>query len=91
MRIALVVPLLLLGACQVSKDEANGTTSVTYNSDVAENTLSDVGNTAQNVASNIGNDVQREGSKVENQVGNTDVSLKVDKDEHTNSTENKAK
>ena len=31
MRIALaIVPILLLGACQVSKDENNGTTSVTY-------------------------------------------------------------
>jgi hypothetical protein len=29
MRIALAIPLLLLAACQVSKDEANGTTSVT--------------------------------------------------------------
>ena len=36
--------VLALGACQVSKDEANGTTSVTYNSDVAENAAADVGN-----------------------------------------------
>ncbi len=34
MRIALAIPLLLLGACQVSKDNNNGTTSVTYNSDL---------------------------------------------------------
>ena len=46
MRIALAIPLLLLGACQVSKDDNNGTTSVTYNSDVAENAAADVGNTA---------------------------------------------
>jgi len=44
MRIALAIPLLLLGACQVSKDENNGTTSVTYNSDVAENAAADIGN-----------------------------------------------
>ena len=37
MRIAFAIPLLLLGACQVSKDNGNGTTSITYNSDVAEN------------------------------------------------------
>ena len=92
MRIALVIPLLLLGACQVSKDENNGTTSVTYNSDVAENALKDVGNTAQNVASDIGNDVQKTGEKIENKVGNTDVNVKVDRHVETNNTtENKSK
>ena len=46
MRILFAIPLLLLGACQVSKDDNNGTTSVTYNSDVAENAAADIGNTA---------------------------------------------
>ena len=95
MRIALAIPLLLLGACQVSKDENNGTTSVTYNSDVAENAAKDVGNTAQNIAADIGNDVQKTGDKIENKVGNTDISVKVDKNEHTEkkttTTENKSK
>ena len=95
MRIALAIPLLLLGACQVSKDENNGTTSVTYNSDVAENAAADIGNTAQNIAADIGNDVQKTGDKLENKIGNTDVSVKVDKNEHTNTTttttENKSK
>jgi hypothetical protein len=90
MRIALAIPLLLLGACQVSKDETNGTASVTYNSDVAENAAADIGNTAQNIASDIGNDVQKTGDKIENKVGNTDVSVKVDKHEKTSdTTENK--
>ncbi|MFL6732252.1 MAG: hypothetical protein ACJ8EH_06895 [Sphingomicrobium sp.] len=82
MRIALAIPLLLLGACQVSKDENNGTTSVTYNSDVAENAAQDVGNTAQNIASDIGNDIKKTGDKIQN----TDVSVNVDRDEHTNTT-----
>jgi len=86
MRIALALPLLLLGACQVSKDDNNGTTSVTYNSDVAENAAADVGNTAQNIAGDIGNDVKRTGDKIGNKVG--------DKDDHAansqaNATENK--
>ena len=83
MRIALASPLLLLGACQVSKDESNGTTSVTYNSDVAENAAKDVGNTAQNIAADIGNDVQKTGKKIENKIGNTDVDIKVGKDVKT--------
>jgi hypothetical protein len=87
MRFALAIPLLLLGACQVSKDENNGTTSVTYNSDVAENAAKDVGNTAQNIATDIGNDVQKTGEKIQNKVENTDIKVKVD----TNvTTENKA-
>ena len=87
MRMLLAIPLLLLGACQVSKDNGNGTTSVTYNSKVAENAASDVSNTAQNVAADIGNDVQKTGEKIENKVGNTDVSVKVNTDVKT---ENKA-
>ncbi len=96
MRIALAAPITLalglaLPACQVSKDDANGTTSVTYNSDVAENAAADIGNTAQNIAADIGNDVQKTGDKIENKVGNTDVNVKVDKDVQTNTAENKAK
>ena len=86
MRIALAaIPLVLLGACQVSKDENNGTTSVTYNSDVAENAATDVGNTLQNVASDIGNDVQKTGDKIENKVGDVNVNVSTDV-----KTENKA-
>ncbi len=91
MRIAFAMPFLLLGACQVSKDNGNGTTSVTYNSDVAENAAKDVGNTAQNIANDIGNDVQKTGKKIENKVDNTDINVKIGKDVHTNAAENKAK
>ena len=82
MRIALAaIPLLLLGACQVSKDNANGTTSITYNSDLAENAAADVGNTAQNIANDIGSDVKNTGQQIQNKVGNTDIN--VNKDEKT--------
>jgi len=78
MRIALAIPLLLLGACQVSKDDNNGTMSVTYNSDVAENAMADVGNTAQNIGGDIANDVQKTGDKIQNKVGDADVSVNAD-------------
>jgi hypothetical protein len=89
MRIALaIVPLLALGACQVSKDESNGTTSVTYNSDLAENAAADVGNTAETIASDIGNDVKKTGEKLQN----TDVSVNVNTNVKTeNKTEKKSK
>lgn len=65
--------LLTLAACQVTKDDANDSVSVTYNQDLAENTAADVANTAQNVAADIGNDVQREGGKIENRVDDNDA------------------
>ena len=87
MRIAIAaIPLLLLGACQVSKDDQNGTTSVTYNSDVAENAASDVGNTAQNIAADIGNDVKNTSEKVQNKVGDNDDG---NTNSQANATENK--
>ena len=86
MRILFAIPILLLGACQVSKDEANGTTSVTYNSDVAENAAADIGNTAQNIGADIANDVQRTGDKIQNKVDNTDVEANVSADVKTENT-----
>jgi len=90
MRIAFAIPLLLLGACQVSKDEANGTTSITYNSDVAENAAADIGNTAENIAGDIGNDVQKTGDKIQNKVGDVDVEVNADV-KAGNTAENKTK
>ena len=84
MRFLIVIPALLaLGACQVSKDDANGTTSVTYNSDVAENAAADVGNTASNIAADIGNDVKTTGDKIDNRVGDKDVNVNVNADVNT--------
>ena len=59
MRIALVVPLLLLGACNVSKD--GNAVTVQYDHNTAENAAADVSNTAQNIAADIGNDVKNTG------------------------------
>jgi gas vesicle protein len=89
MRIVLAIPLLLLGACNVSK-EGNSVT-VQYDQNTAENTAADIGNTAQNIAADIGNDVQKTGDKIENKVGNSDVSINVNHDEKTdsNKVENK--
>jgi len=86
MRIALAIPLLLLGACNVTKD--GNAVTVQYDQNTAENTAADIGNTAQNIAADIGNDVQKTGDKLENKIGNADVSVKVDKDEHTDGVTN---
>ena len=88
MRIAItaaasVALTVTLAACQVSKDDANGTTSVTYNSDVAENAAADIGNTAENIAADIGNDVGKTADKIDNKVGNDNDQAPA------NATENK--
>jgi hypothetical protein len=77
MRIALAVPLLLLGACQVSKDDANNSVSVTYNEDVAANTAADVSSTAQNIASDIGNEAQATADKIDNSDVRVDANADV--------------
>lgn len=90
MRFTFVIPLVLLAAgCNVSKD--GNSVTVQYDQNTAQNTVADLGNTAQNIATDIGNDVQKTGDKIENKVGNTEVSVKVDKDEQTNTTEKKSK
>ena len=71
--------ILTLAACQVTKDDANDSVSVTYNQDVAENAVADAGNVVENTAAAIGNDVQREGDKLENKVDNTDGKVDVNK------------
>jgi hypothetical protein len=63
--------ILLLAACQVSKDDANDSVSMTYNEDVAENALADIGNTAENVAEDVSNEVGDAGNRLEN----TDVDI----------------
>lgn len=83
MRILIALPLLLLGACQVSKDDANNSVSVTYNEEVAANAAADVSNTAQNIASDIGNEARSTADKIDNKVDNTDVDVKVDRDVKT--------
>ena len=79
MRILFAVPLLLLGACQVSKDD--NSTTVSFNQDVAENAAADAGNFAENVGGIIANDVDKTADKVKNEVGDVDVDVNVTRDD----------
>jgi len=79
-RILLALPILLLGACQVSKDDANDSVTVQYNQDVAENAAADVGNAAENIGGMIANDVEKTADKIQN----TDVDVDVDANVQTN-------
>jgi len=81
MRMMIALPLLLLGACNVTKDGNNDTVSVTVNEDLAANTAANVSNDVQNIAADVGNTVENAGDKLKN----TDVDVKVD----TNTQDNK--
>ena len=90
MRILLAAPLLLVvGACNVSKDNANNTVSVTLNEQEAGNAANDAGNTIQNIAHDVGNEAQNLGDKAKN----TDVKVNVNTDVTTDNkaAENKTK
>ena len=69
----LFAPALLLGACQVTEDKANGSTTVAFNQDVAENAGADAMNAASEAAGAISNDAKEAGAAV----GNLDVDLTV--------------
>ena len=87
MRILMTVPLLLLGACNVDRDASNDTTTVSFNEQVAANTLEDVGNTAENIGGAIANEAEQTAAKVENRVGDVDVDVNVTRnggEEHSN-------
>ena len=84
MRLLLAAPLLLLGACQVSKDD--NSTTVSFNEDVAQNAAEDVGNAAENIGGMIANDVDASADKVQNKVGDNDHG---NTNNEANATENK--
>jgi hypothetical protein len=86
MRILLAVPLLLLGACQVSKDD--NSTTLSFNEDVAANAADDVGNAVEEAGGAIANSAEKAAGKVENEVGDVDVDLNVTRNKDEKNTNN---
>ena len=81
MRLLILLPIIALAGCQVSKDDGNGTISAEFNQDVAENAAADVGNFAENVGGAIANEAADAKDKIEN----VDVDVNVD----TNTADNR--
>ena len=81
MRLLIGLPIVALAACQVSKDDGNGTISAEFNQDVAENAVEDAGNLAQSVGGAIANEAEETAAKIQN----TDVDVDVD----TNTADNR--
>ena len=88
MRIFILLPAMLLAACNVSQDDANGTTTVEFNQDVAENTAAAVANEAGDIAGHIANDVGQAADRVQNEVGDVDVDVDVSRNDGGNADAN---
>ena len=90
MRAAIFLPLatLALAGCQVSTDDANDSTTVQYNQDLAENVAADVSNEAETIAGHISNDVQDAAETVQNEVGDVDVDVDVSRNGNANANAN---
>lgn len=76
----ILAPALLLGACQVTEDKANGQTTVSYNEDVAENAGAAALNTVDQAAGAIVNDTREAAAAIRN----VDVDVEVDTDGDAN-------
>jgi len=84
MRILLLTPLLLVGACNVSTD--NNAVTVQYDQNTAENAAADVSNTAQDIGSAIANEADETAAKVNN---SGIVTQDDDNNQASNTAENK--
>ena len=71
---------MALGACQVTEDKGNATTSIEFNQDLAENGAAKAVDTAKDVAGTIAADAQREAGKISEKVGDVDVNVDVKTD-----------
>jgi hypothetical protein len=78
MRMLFLLPVIALGACQVTEDNQNNQVTVQYNQDVAENAAADVANGAKEAGSAIANSASEAGAALKN----------VDVDVDTNKADN---
>ena len=81
-----LLPLLGLGACNVSTNGANNSVTVQYNSTAAQDEVNTVSATAVNVANDIGSDVKNTGDKLQN----SSVKVETTNSSDDNKTRNKA-
>jgi hypothetical protein len=84
MRMLLLTPLLLVGACNVSTNPANNSVTVQYNAETAAN----VSNEVENTAVGIGNAIGNEASETVNKVNNSKIVVHTE-NRSSNTTENR--
>ena len=79
MRKILALPLLLLAACDVQKDEANDRTTFEMNEQKIETSAEEVADTAVNVVSDVGDAAKTAGEKIGEEVDDVNVDVDVNR------------
>ena len=79
MRKFFLLPLLMLGACNVENDEQNDQVTLEFDQDVIENTASELGDAAGQAANQIGDAAENAGQAIEDEVGDIDVHVDVNR------------
>ena len=77
MRILFLLPLALLGACNVENDSGNDSVTLEYNQQRINEAVSDTVDTAGDIAEGVGNVAASTGRAVANEVGDIDVDVDV--------------
>ena len=78
MRILFALPLLLLGACEVTTDDTNDSVSIEYDQNTAEEAVADIANGAEQAGEAIANGAEDA----------VDTAQNVDVDVDTNTADN---
>ena len=89
MRAALVLPILLLAACQVSKDPNNNSMTLEYNSNAVTNGTRAVTTEAGKLAGDIADDVKDTGNKIQSKIGEQTADHNTADNAVSNTTTNK--
>ena len=77
MRIIFIIPLLMIGACNVDNDPANDRVTVKYDQEKIERAAAATARTAKEVGSGVGNVAASTGRAIKNEVGDIDVDVDV--------------
>lgn len=84
MRFAYLLPLVVLGACQVTEDDQNDQVTLQYNQDVAENAADDIANGAEQAAAAIANGAEEAVDSARNVEVQVDTNKADDKATNSN-------
>lgn len=76
-RILCLLPLALLGACNVQNDTQNDAVTLEYNQQRIEEGVSDAADAAKDIARGVSNVAVTAGHAVRNEVGDIDVDVDV--------------
>ena len=90
MRFAIILPVLLLAACSLSKDPNSNAVTLGYDNGAVENGAKVVTTEAGKIAGDIANDVKDTGSKIKDKIDEQTADSNAADNAATNATTDKA-